>query len=80
LKWKYNPLNDSKDNDYTSSAPLVGLQVGADYGISENISLGVNLKAMYHNHNTQLIPSDTVKSEIEHSSTIVGSIGLKYSF
>jgi hypothetical protein len=80
LKWKYDPLNSSNDKKPTSNALVVGLQGGLEYPINERLSLDINLKGMYHNHQTELEPSDGVKSEINFDySTFVG-IGLVYVF
>lgn len=80
LTWKYNPINSSINNDYTTTSPIIGIQTGYDYPITKNITLGINLKALYHNYDTKLNPFNTVTSQIEHDYTLGASVGIGYRF
>lgn len=50
-----------------------------EYPINPNLSLDLNLKAMIHDHNTQL-ESNSVNDEINHKTTLFGGLGLVYRF
>lgn len=80
LDWRYNPLNSSKDNNYDANSFIVGIQGGVEYPIQTNLSLNLNAKYLVHNYDTQLEPTNTVKSTISHDSTTSLSVGLVYRF
>lgn len=80
LKWKYDPLNSSKDTKPTSTAIAFGVQGGLEYPMADRLSFDLNIKAMWHGHHTDLEPSDGVKGEIDYLySTFLGA-GIVYSF
>ena len=80
LNWKYDPINSAKDKTKNASSLIGGIQLGIDYPIANNISLGVNTKYLVHNYKTNLNPSDSVSSTIEHKDTLSLSLGLSYKF
>jgi len=80
MKWRYNPLNSSSDNDYITTSLLGGIQVGIEYKITNSIALNLNTKVLYHNYDTKLNPSTTATAEITHNTTTSFGMGLKYSF
>lgn len=80
LTWKYNPINNSKENDYTATAPIAGLQTGYQHKLSEKLSLNLNLKALYHPYDTKLNPNNTATATIYHDYTTSASVGLGYRF
>lgn len=80
LKYRYNPLNNSKSNDYTASEPIIGLQTGLNYPINQNIDLVVNVKALYHNYDTYLNPNNTATANLEHKYTTSASVGIGWKF
>jgi hypothetical protein len=80
LRWGYNPLNNTKDNDYTAKSFLGGIQFGFNYPIKDNYELSTNIKYILHNYKTDLIPNNTASSVIEHKSSILFSIGINYFF
>lgn len=80
MKWRYNPLNNSKENDYTSSSLIGGIQAGIEYPITNSIALNLNTKALYHNYDAQLNPNNTATAELSHNTTTSFGMGLKYSF
>ena len=80
LKYKYNPLNNTKENDFNSSSIIGGIQAGIEYPFNNNLSLNINTKYLGHNYETILAPNSTTSAELKHHSTSSLSIGLKYSF
>ena len=80
LKYRYNPLNNSKDNNEDANSLIAGIQLGVTYPFNENISMGVNGKYLVHDYETKLAPSDAASSSLEHDKTTVLSIGINYSF
>jgi hypothetical protein len=80
LRWKYNPLNNSKSNDYTSTSLLAGIQVGIEYPITNSLAFNLNTKALYHNYDAQLNPNNTATAELSHNTTKSIAVGMKYSF
>lgn len=80
LKWKYDPLNSSSSSDHKATSFIVGLQGGLEYPISKQYSLNLNTKYLVHDYETELKPSNTVSSSIEHDRTASISVGIKYSF
>jgi hypothetical protein len=80
LKWKYNPLNSTIDNDYKATSAIGGLQVGSDYALTEKVSVGINSKYLVHRYKTDLKPSATSTSQIKHNSTYTISLGVSYKF
>jgi outer membrane protein W len=79
FKWDYNPMNNTTNNDTSSESPLIGLQGGLEYLLTQNISLDFNIKAMLHDNATQLEAS-TAKATIKHSSTVSAGMGIVYKF
>ena len=80
LKWRYNPLNSTINSDHTSTSLIAGLQGGLNYPIDKQYSLNLNMKYLVHNYETDLKPSTTVNSTIEHDSTASVSLGVVYRF
>jgi hypothetical protein len=80
LQYKYNPLNNSKSNDYTSTSLLAGIQVGIEYPITNSLDFNLNTKALYHNYDAQLNPNNTATAELSHNTTKSIAVGMKYSF
>lgn len=80
LKYKYNPLNNSKNNDYATTSAVIGIQTGYDYPLSSSLSLGVNLKALYHNYDAFLNPNNTATANLEHDYTLKVSVGIGWRF
>jgi hypothetical protein len=80
LQYKYNPLNNSKSNDYTSTSLLGGIQVGIEYPITNSLAFNLNTKALYHNYDAQLNPNNTATAELSHNTTTSFGVGMKYSF
>jgi CRISPR/Cas system CSM-associated protein Csm3 (group 7 of RAMP superfamily) len=80
LKWRYNPLNTSKDNDYSAQSFIIGLQCGVQYPLNTKWSINTNIKTLAHNYQTNLEPSNSVKSTIEHKYTIYGGVGVSYNW
>lgn len=79
LKWEYNPLNNTTDNQFTSTSLLVGAQVGWEYPLSEKLSLDFNFKGMIYDHTTEL-EAYSAKAEIQHSLNFSAALGLTYRF
>ena len=80
LRWKYNPLNNSKSNDYTSTSLLGGIQAGIEYPITNSLAFNLNTKALYHNYDAQLNPNNIATAELSHNTTTSIAVGMKYSF
>jgi len=80
MKYKYNPLNNSKSNDYSATSFIGGIQAGIEYPITNSIAFNLNTKALYHNYDAKLNPNNTAIAEISHNTTTSFGIGLKYSF
>ncbi|MDD2699567.1 MAG: hypothetical protein PHF17_12335, partial [Arcobacteraceae bacterium] len=80
LKWKYNPLNNSKSNDYTSTSLVGGIQAGIEYKLSNSLAFNLNTKALYHNYDAKLNPNNTATAVISHNTTTLIAVGMKYSF
>lgn len=80
LKWKYNPLNNSKSNDYTSTSLVGGIQAGIEYKLSNSLAFNLNTKALYHDYDAKLNPNNTTTTTISHNATTLVGVGLKYSF
>ena len=80
LNWKYDPLNDTKDND-TNVQSLVGaFQIGAEFPLTDSFSLGLNAKYYIHDYLTILEPTPSATSEISHNNSCSIAIGIRYSF
>ena len=80
LKYKYNPLNSSKENDYRAHSFIGGIQAGIEYKLSNSLAFNLNTKALYHDYDTNLNPNNTAIATISHNTTTSFGIGLKYSF
>jgi len=80
LKYKYNPLNSSKDNDYKANSLILGVQTGVNLPLSPSIALNVNAKYLYHDYKTSLEPNDTTKASITYKYTSSLGVGLLYKF
>ena len=78
LDWKYSPINGTKDN-YRHVESLVGaLQVGAEYQLTESLSLGFNAKYQVHDYSTALEPITGVEAEINHQKSSSIAIGVRF--
>lgn len=80
LSWKYNPLNNSKDNDHKATSAMVGVQAGVNYPLFSSLSLNLNLKALAHNYEAELNPNDTATAQIKHKYTTTAMVGIAYAF
>ena len=80
MEWKYNPLNNSKDNNEDANSLIAGLQMGINYPINNKFSLGINGKYLVHNYETKLNPSTGINSTIEHKYTSSLGVGFIYKF
>lgn len=80
LDWKYDPANTSKNINADANSFMIGAQVGFDYPINSNISLGLNGKYLLSNYETKLNPSAGVSSTIEHKNISSLSFGISYRF
>ena len=80
LRWKYDPLNSSKNTNVDAASFMAGIQLGMNYPLSSNVSLGLNGKYLFHDYETKLNPSTGVFSKINHEDTSVISLGLEYKF
>ena len=79
LDWRYNPLNNSKENDYKATSFIGGFQIGSEYPINEKLSFGINGKYLFHNYETNLEPTNTTHTIIEQDRSGFIGFGLKYS-
>lgn len=79
LKWEYNPLNNTTNNNFTSSSLLVGAQVGWEYPLANNLSLDLNFKGMLYDHST-ILEASSAKAEIENKLNFSAGLGLVYKF
>ena len=80
LKWRYNPLNNSKDNNVDANSLIGGVQLGATYPFNGNISMGVNTKYLLHDYETKLAPNNSASSTLEHKDTTSFSLSIQYRF
>jgi hypothetical protein len=80
LKYRYNPLNNAQNTNIDANSIVAGLQLGAQYPITNKYSVTLNTKYLVHDYQTQLKPSSSSHSTLEHKSTSVISVGLNYSF
>ena len=80
LKYKYNPLISSKDNNYKASSFLVGLQTGIELPLNDKLSLSLSVKYLYHNYETKLEPTTTASSNLENKYTTSVGAGVVYKF
>ena len=80
LKYRYNPLNSSKDNSNDANSFIVGIQTGVNLPISSSVSINIKSKYLYNDYETKIEPSDTIKSSLTHSYTTNLSVGLVYGF
>ena len=80
LKWKYNPLNNSLDNDYSANSFMAGIQTGIDYPIYKNWIIGLNLKYLAHSYKTTLQPDNTSLSHIKHKDSFIPTLSFRFSF
>ena len=80
LKWKYNPLNNSLDNDYSANSFIAGIQTGIDYPIYKNWIIGLNLKYLAHRYETELKPNNTAVSSIKHKHSFIPALSFRYLF
>ena len=80
LTWKYDPLNSSKNKDYTSTSPMIGIQGGILFPYRKNIQIGINAKYMLSNYKTNLEPTSSISSEIIHNRVSFIGIGFNFSF
>ena len=80
LKWKYNPLNNSKDNDFTTTSLIGGLQLGLKYPITQHVSVNLNTKFLIHDYKTKFNPNNQAILEIIHDFSSHIGFGLVYKF
>lgn len=80
LNWKYNPLNNTTDNDYNANSFIAGVQGSIKYPLDNKISLGLNAKYLLHSYDTQLKPNSATSATIHHDNTVVVSFGITYTF
>ena len=80
IDWRYDPLNSSKNINSDANSFIGGLQIGANYPVGSNLSIGINAKYLIHNYETTLNPSAGVLASINHKNTSQVSLGLMYSF
>jgi hypothetical protein len=80
LTYKYNPINNSKDNDTSTTSLTAGVQAGYNYSLNKKLSIGINGKVLFHNYTTDLTPNNTAKSELSHDYTTNIGIGLIYKY
>jgi len=80
MKYKYNPLNNSKSNDYSATSFMGGIQAGIEYPLTKVLAFNLNTKVLYHNYDANLNPNNTAIAEISHNTTTSFGMGLKYSF
>ncbi len=59
---------------------LQGVQIGTEYPIEKGINIGLNAKYLIHDYETDLIPSTSVKTVINHKSTAFIAFGINYTF
>jgi len=78
-EWKYNPLANTTNTNYTTSSGVGAIQIGAEYNLQNNIALGLNTKYYLSNYTTNLDIGEN-SSEITHKSSYSLSFGLRYSF
>ena len=80
IDYRYDPLNSSKSTNTDANSFIGGIQAGVTYPIAQKLSLNIGGKYLIHDYKTQLKPSDTVHTTIEHDSTSSVAIGLEYFF
>lgn len=80
LDWKYDPINNAKDKNVDANSFIAGIQLGFEYPLNTKLSLGFNSKYLIHNYETNLNPTNTISSTIEHKDTLSLSFGVNYSF
>jgi len=79
IDWESNPINNSKENDYKATSFIGGIQLGTLYPINEKLSFGINGKYLFHNYETNLKPTPSVHSVIEHDRSGFIGFGFRYS-
>lgn len=80
IDWSYNPLNSTKSSDTTTNSSIYGLQAGMQYPINKKYDFTLNTKYLVHDYETDLKPSNTVSSTIEHKYTASIGMGIVYRF
>jgi len=79
-EWTYNPINSTKDTDYTTTSIVGAVQGSIEYPLTKKLSLALNSKVYVHNYSTQLEPRATEEAEINHNVSMSVAVGLRYSF
>lgn len=80
LKWKYNLLNNSKDNNFIATSLISGAQFGLQYPLKNNLLLNLNTKFLAHKYETNLKPNNSIYSKVEHNYSSIINLGLVYKF
>ncbi len=80
LEWDYNPVGNTIANDYSATSFVGGLQVGAEYPLSDRLLLNINTKYLMHDYAMEITPSALTHTLITHNATASISIGLRFLF
>lgn len=79
LNWKIDPINDSKNKDYTSQSFLYGIQTGFDYPVSKSISFSPKITYLITKHKTNLRSLPAI-SYIRHNERFNLYLGFRIAF
>lgn len=78
LSGKYYPFNVTKKE---SSSSLVGaVEVGSEYKLSENFSIGLNARYYFQDYRVRMKLSPTTFTEVSHPTACSLSLGIRYRF
>lgn len=79
MQWNKNPI-ESKENDIKSSSYLIGLNTGILYDLGNKASIVLNYAISKLDHETNLEPTSSKISSIEHDYLQTFSLGFRKSF
>ncbi len=80
MVWKRNPINNAKDVDYQGSSFVAIAQVGAEYGITKKLLVGLHTKYYLNDYEALLEPTNTTQTTITHDYGYSISLGVRYRF
>lgn len=80
MKWEYNPINYSKNNDYGASSLIGAVQAGVEYPLNKKVLLTLNAKYMIHNYTAELQPVGGAHAELQHYGSCWVSAGVRIRF
>ena len=75
LTWDKDPITGTSDNDYTSTTPFVGLQVGLGYSFENDWSIFTQYQILKNQHNTD-VSGDNLSIDLQNNL----QLGVRYDF